>query len=183
MLACLMLLAAVLSSLVMFVTIAFYKGRGLKRDRLIRWWTKSRYSHVELILPDGNISGIRPPYYSLVTTRAIKKLNESEWDLLEVEVSNSQLGLLQGFIASTEGQGYDWLGMIASNISPLKVRAPGRWYCSEWVAYALSVSGVLPWKFAKLYDLKSISPADLYVIINNMGKTYEKDKSMYTWRD
>ena len=30
--------------------IAFYKGDGLLRDRFIRKWTKSKYSHVELVI-------------------------------------------------------------------------------------------------------------------------------------
>ena len=33
--------------------VAFYKGEGNFFDKLIRWWTKSSYSHCELIFSDG----------------------------------------------------------------------------------------------------------------------------------
>ena len=36
----------------MKIKVAFYKGRGNWKNKIIRWWTKSKYSHAELILPD-----------------------------------------------------------------------------------------------------------------------------------
>ena len=36
------------------IKIAFFKGdREGRLHRFIRWWTKSDYSHAELIMPDG----------------------------------------------------------------------------------------------------------------------------------
>ena len=31
------------------VRLAFYKGEGDWVDKLVRWWTKSQYSHVEVV--------------------------------------------------------------------------------------------------------------------------------------
>ena len=36
----------------MKITIAFYKGEGDILNKIVRWWTKSQYSHAELILND-----------------------------------------------------------------------------------------------------------------------------------
>ncbi|MBS7724580.1 hypothetical protein I0E51_06075 [Pseudomonas lalucatii] len=35
------------------IYLALYKGRGRLFNRLIRLWTRSRYSHCELVMPDG----------------------------------------------------------------------------------------------------------------------------------
>lgn len=34
------------------VRLAFYKGEGDWVDKVVRWWTKSQYSHVEVIVGD-----------------------------------------------------------------------------------------------------------------------------------
>ena len=36
----------------MKISVAFYKGKGNWKNRVIRWWTKSPYSHAELVLDD-----------------------------------------------------------------------------------------------------------------------------------
>ena len=35
------------------IYLALYKGRGTLFNRLIRLWTRSKYSHCELVLSDG----------------------------------------------------------------------------------------------------------------------------------
>ena len=37
----------------MDLMIAFYKGSDGWIHRVIRWWTKSQFSHAELVMPDG----------------------------------------------------------------------------------------------------------------------------------
>ena len=64
----------------MEIKLAFYKGKGNWKNKVIRWWTKSPYSHVELILPDGDTwVSISPMLTSTVSKRSIstvKDLNE-----------------------------------------------------------------------------------------------------------
>ena len=36
----------------MIIKVAFYKAQGDYINKIVRWWTKSKYSHAELILPD-----------------------------------------------------------------------------------------------------------------------------------
>jgi hypothetical protein len=146
------------------ITVAFYRGEGLARDRFVRWWTGSEYSHVELIMPNGMMAGITPENPK-VRWKSLE-INERDWDFIEISVTESQLSLLRRFIESTKGQGYDWVGMIMSHLTPLKVRLPNKWYCSEWVAYALSVSKILTWKQLKLYDTPRMPPGRLYNLLN-----------------
>lgn len=153
------------------ITVAFYKGDGLRRDRLVRWWTGSPYSHVELIMPDGIMAGIRPPEDPYIRRRSLAGIRESDWDFIEISVTEKQLKALRQFIDSTKGQGYDWLGMVASHLTPFKVKLPNRWYCSEWVLYALSVSKVFTWKQVKAYNIPRIPPGKLYNILRDkLGK-------------
>jgi hypothetical protein len=152
------------------ITIAFYKGEGFRRDRIIRWWTGSPYSHVELIMPNGTMAGITPSN-PFVRTKSLVGIKKTDWDFVEIKVTEKQLNLLRRFIDSTRGQGYDWLGMIASHLTPLKVRLPNKWYCSEWVAYALSVSKVLTWAELKLYDIPRMPPGRLYTLLSNTKKS------------
>jgi hypothetical protein len=147
------------------ITVAFYKGEGLRRDRIVRWWTGSPYSHVELIMPNGTMTGITPPDYPVIRTKSITGIQKTDWDFIDISVTEQQLISLRRFIDSTKGQGYDWVGMIVSHLTPFKVRIPNKWYCSEWVAYALSVSKVLTWKQMKLYDIPRMPPGRLYNLL------------------
>ena len=148
------------------LTVAFYKGEGLRRDKVIRWWTGSPYSHVELVMPSGMIAGIRPPYNPYISKRAAGELAEEEWELVKLPVTEKQLKKVKDFIESTKGQGYDWVGMIASHLTPFKVKFPKKWYCSEWIAHALRVSRVIDWKKARIFERAKISPATLHDIIS-----------------
>ena len=150
------------------ITVAFYKGEGLRRDRIVRWWTGSPYSHVELIMPNGTMTGITPPDYPVIRTKSISGIQKTDWDFIDISVTEKQLNLLRRFIDSTRGQGYDWFGMIVSHLTPLKVRIPNKWYCSEWVAYALSVSKILTWKQMKLYDIPRMPPGRLYNLLKKI---------------
>jgi hypothetical protein len=157
------------------ITVAFYKGEGLRRDKLVRWWTGSEYSHVELIMPNGDMAGIRPPDDPFVRKKTISGMQTKDWDFVNISVTEKQLSALRSFIESTKGQGYDWVGMIASHLTPFKVRVPNKWYCSEWVAYALSVSKILKWKDIKLYNIPRVPPGRLYTMLRKIGIKYEEN--------
>ena len=150
------------------IAVAFYKGEGLRRDRFVRWWTRSQYSHVELVMPNGTMAGIRPPEDPIVRRRSLLGIKEDDWDFIEISVTEKQLRKIRKFIESTKGQGYDWLGMIASHLTPCKVKLPNKWYCSEWVLYALTVSKVFSWKDVKAYNLSKIPPEKLYKLIKDL---------------
>ena len=148
------------------IRIAFYKAKGLRRDRLIRWWTKSRYSHCELVLPnDQGWIGIHPPDSPTVRLRGAMHYSEDDWDFIEFEITSEQRNSIRDFYLETANEHYDWVGMILSHILPYKVRHANKWYCSEWVAYALGVSGVIEWREMPLYKMNKLPPSELYRIL------------------
>jgi len=151
------------------IKIAFYKGEGTWTNSVVRWWTKSVYSHAELILPDGvTWVGISPFLNSAVTKRIVLEYNRKKWDLLEIDITEEQYSLIMQFFEDTKGQGYDWTGMLLSQFLPCKIKHRKRWYCSEWIAYALRIACILNWRTIRLYDRKDLSPAILYDLIINI---------------
>jgi hypothetical protein len=151
----------------MEIKVAFYKGKGDLFNKIVRWWTKSPYSHVELILPDG-VTWIRIGPFSSSKLSAIKKekWEPQNWDFVTLKVSEEQLAIIKQFFERTQGCKYDWFGMILSHLIPFKIKQRGKWYCSEWIAHALKVSRVVDWRVARIFERAKISPATLHDIVS-----------------
>ena len=169
----------------MKIKIAFFKGEGEFVNRIVRWWTKSPYSHAELILPDGVTQiGISPFLKSEVSARRKNITNLDEWDFIEFDISEEQNDTIMQFYEETKGNRYDWFGMVASQFIPFVVKQKGHWYCSEWIAYALRIAGVFDWKAIKIYDQHDLSPGTLYRIATE-AKAYininDEKKSNYLY--
>lgn len=131
--------------------LAFYKGKGNWIDKLIRFWTKSNYSHVEIVFDDMWYS--ISPRDNYIRRKKID-FKEENWDFIEIQINSSSF---EEFFKKTEGMKYDWLGIFLSQVFPLNVDAKNRYFCSEWCSEALGVSP----KLSNLY-----SPEDLYKSIN-----------------
>ena len=149
----------------MQIRVAFYKAPGNWKNKVIRWWTKSPYSHAELILPDKVTTiSISPFLSSTVNARIKKEWDPGKWDFVDFEITAQQLGVIQEFYQSTAGCRYDWIGMLCSQFLPFHIKRKGKWYCSEWIAYALRISCVIDWRLIKIYDRVDLSPCVLYDI-------------------
>ena len=70
----------------MHVTLAFYKGKGNLIDKIIRFWTKSKYSHVEIIINDVWVSS--NPKVG-VTVNSLRPLT-NKWDYIDVKVPKNE---------------------------------------------------------------------------------------------
>jgi len=150
----------------MNIKIAFYKGHGRLRDRFIRLWTRSPYSHVELVLPDNKgWMGIYPPDSPRVRNNMLEDQLLHEWDFINLRATAEQVEAIQDFYDLTCDQSYDWIGMTLSHILPFRVKHINKWYCSEWVAYALGLSSIVDWKSLRLYNRSQLPPSDLYSIL------------------
>jgi hypothetical protein len=150
----------------MEIKIAFYKGDGDILNKIVRWWTKSKYSHAELVLPDGATwIGISPLLKSKVESREKLIVDNLEWDFIKVKITEEQYQTIIDFFDQTRGCGYDWIGMLLSQFLPFRIKYHNRWYCSEWIAYALRIACVIDWKIIKIYDRKDLSPGVLYSIV------------------
>lgn len=111
------------------IQIAAYKGRGRKYDRLIRWWTCSAYSHVEIVLSssDGAFMGLSAsPRDGGVRVKEIS-IKDGNWDFFSIDQNPVD-------VSDLIGARYDWTGIFLSQILPLEISAKGRFFCSELVA-------------------------------------------------
>lgn len=159
----------------MEIKIAFYKGKGDFLNGVVRWWTKSVYSHAELVLPDGYTwIGISPFLKSRVSSRKKIIIDYNEWDFITLNVTEEQANIIMEFFEDTEGQRYDWIGMLLSQFLPCKIKHKKRWYCSEWIAYALRIACVFDWRIIKIYDRKDLSPAILHNLVMDIKHEGEK---------
>lgn len=136
--------------------LAFYKAPGDMSDKLIRWWTKSKYSHVELVTDDystmysssGMDGGVRKKPHQYDT---------DIWTYVEVSVSEE---LVKDIFSETNGFKYDWFGILGF-ILPLQDRT-NRWFCSEWCSNVLKCGGD---KRMYLQEPSKLSPGKLYNLV------------------
>ena len=125
------------------------------------------------MLPDGiTWIGISPFLKSKVASRKKIIIDYFEWDFVSIDINEEQLSIIMDFFEDTEGHGYDWIGMLLSQFLPCKIKHKRRWYCSEWIAYALRIACVIDWRIIKIYDRKDLSPAILYnLVVDIKNKT------------
>jgi hypothetical protein len=112
--------------------------------------------------------GISPFLKSKVASRKKIIIDHSEWDFVDIDVNQEQLDIIMEFFEDTEGHGYDWVGMLLSQFLPCKIKHKKRWYCSEWIAYALRIACVIDWRIIKIYDRKDLSPSVLYDLVRDI---------------
>ena len=140
--------------------VAFYKGEGGWHNRIVRWTTQSKYSHAELIMPDNTCISITPFGQAGIRRKEFKEAEE-DYDIICVPVSDEQLETIEKFYEDTKGDGYDWPGMILSKFTPFFIKRVGRWYCSEWIAYALRLAGAVD----NLYHYPDLTPQRLHELL------------------
>lgn len=138
--------------------IAFYKGtpKGFKGifNRLIRWKTKSIYSHCEMVFSDGLCAsssymdkGVRFKYIDL---------SSENWDFVELP-EQWEKQAREWFIRH-EKEEYDLWGNLHFIFKEVKVRN-NKWFCSEACAASL---GIIP--------PENYSPEKLSAAVKNINK-------------
>lgn len=132
------------------VTLAFYKARGTRLDRAIRWRTRSDYSHVEIV--------IGPHWYTSSPRDGGVRRKEivpkaGHWDYVPVEIDVEHVIQLY---ARTAWDRYDWLGIAGHAIGIPRIHCAKRWTCSEWVAEAMGLSRAYRYTPADLWALAAI---------------------------
>ena len=120
--------------------LAFYKGKGAWTDLLIRVFTNSKYSHVEIVMNKDWYSS--SPRDGGVRVKQIV-CDGNSWDFIEVDIDKDRL--YQKY-REYRGRGYDFKGILLSNILPIGWHGKDKATCSELVADVLGYSE--PWKYS-----------------------------------
>ena len=111
--------------------LAFYKAKGDWIDLLIRVFTNSKYSHVEIVINKDWYSS--SPRDGGVRIKQIVEDGNS-WDFIEVEIDKDRL--YQKY-REYKGRGYDFKGILLSNILQIGWHSKNKATCSEFVADVL----------------------------------------------
>lgn len=125
------------SSLAARPAVLLFKGRGII-STLIRWQSRSQYSHAALLMPDGRIieswqgDGVR-----------IKTVTDwTDIEIYDVEgMTDFQWELALDFARDLVGHGYDYKAVLRF-VSRRPASDNERWFCSELVFAALEWVGV-----------------------------------------
>lgn len=119
----------------MSVQLALYKGRGTLFNALIRWWTRSPYSHCELVI-NGTC------YSSSVRDGGVRAkvmaLPSDKWDVIELPWADDT-AVTDWFIAH-ERDRYGWLDLLTGQVLGMQRDHRGV-FCSEACAKALGLHG------------------------------------------
>ena len=140
------------------IKVVFYKANGNMIDKLIRLFTNSKYSHCELLLPDGRM--FSSDGWDNGKVRYTTRYNLDNWDILTFDVKDSELATLISWCDHKIGLQYDWLG-VTRFIIPFIKQDPDKWFCSEIVCAGLEFIGRIN-KSIKTYR---VSPKSLYNIL------------------
>jgi len=155
---------------IMKIKIAFYKANGTIVDKLIRFWTRSKYSHCELIINGIWYTSIsRKDDISKGITKRKLLPKEGHWDYIEIEgLDYNKVQDSIEFFNSQLNKKYDWLGIFLSQFIPLKIQDKDKWFCSEIDSKMLKISG-----FNLSLEPNQYSPGRLFEEIKQYGEFKE----------
>lgn len=130
------------------VRVACYRGPGLLYDRVVKWWTKSEFSHTELLLGDADAHGFYEAGSASFRDRGVRtkliKPSAAKWELIRLPELYRADDARRWFRAN-DGRSYDLLGQLGFVWGPAK-EDPEKFWCSEADAAALGL--VEPWRYS-----------------------------------
>lgn len=139
------------------LTFAFYKAKGDWKNGLVRWATRSTYSHCEAILSLAQ-HGEEVLCHSAssrdggVRSKTIILLEEN-WDLLHLPARFFDPLRAESLLARSQGASYDYPGILFSHVFSLNRHADNRWFCSEFCAELIGVPNPHTYSPQAFYDL------------------------------
>ena len=136
------------------ITLQFVSDDSVASD-LIAWYTRSVYTHVDIVRTDGWLLGarirggvmVRSPTYATFK-RCIR---------FTTTLSTDQERMFWTAATSQIGKPYDWTGIVAF-VADRNWRDPGHWFCSELVAWCFEQAGV---PLLRVAGADKVTPRDL----------------------
>lgn len=142
--------------------VAFYKGTssGLMGlyDILARWWTRSSFSHCEMIFSDG-VSASSSFVDGGVRFKQID-YNPDHWEIVELPTEFEAEARV--WFSTHEGDSYDIIGNLSFVIGSVD-DSKRKWFCSEAVLASLGVEE--PFKF---------SPSTAMPVVKSIASIWSK---------
>ncbi len=139
------------------------KGTNLV-DRIIRWYTRSDYSHAEFSWPLNEITpshwlgarfkgGVQARPYNYV---------DSKFSMYSVAVTKEQYDAANDFLIKQIGKKYDWKAIVNMGVfkHDIHVNSTVKWFCSELLFYLFRVIDVILLNMP-LSEKDRITPRDI----------------------
>lgn len=145
------------------IYLALYKGQGRLFNRLVRLWTRSSYSHCEIVMPDGRWLSASAMDGGVRAKRI--ELDLTHWDLIPLPWACPRL--ITHVFECHAGKGYDWLGILASQLLPLAIDNRRRMFCSEFCAAALGFH----------WSAQRFSPALLSEVVQRINTLHDGQRN------
>lgn len=123
------------------VYLASYKAKGDLVDKIIRFFTRGKYSHSELVIHKFEITDhyhkeewfecySSSPRDRGVRVKRMSSLSADKWDLVELkDVKESDV---KAYFEQTKGTKYDYAGAIGIKLGGIK-ESRSKVFCSEWI--------------------------------------------------
>ena len=149
------------------IRIAFRQKSGKDSiiNKIIRFLTKSKFHHVELIIDDTWISTSSSTGFTMRPLEPIKQEDTRYvyYDLGLVKITSEQDRIITRFIENQLDSEYDYSGIIFSQLFPFSKHSRTRWFCSEIVTKLLQLHLI-----EETLDLipNEVSPGDLAKVFN-----------------
>ena len=137
--------------------IAFYKGRTRLFDRAVQWWTRSPYSHCELVFytdPLGHSECASSSFLDHGVRVKWIELDPAKWNLIDLPWADAEAARAK--VHASVGRKYDLLGLLGF-VWPYRDDR-SRLFCSEAVAAWLGLDD--PWR---------LSPGGLAAVVRSMA--------------
>jgi hypothetical protein len=141
------------------ISLWLYKGNGTRYDSMIRWWTKSTFSHVELCV-DG-LCYSSSPRDGGVRSKTIELTDN--WDVIPIWWADELLADdIKSFYYKTVGSLYDSRGIIFSQVFNANRHNAQKYFCSEWCLSALGLEPTL------------LNPGQAGQLITSLNSLYQR---------
>lgn len=143
-----------------------FSGNSSISSRLIQWFGKGKYSHVDSVLVDGTLLGARSTsiagYSSGVQIRDANYQKKSKLKRVSIPCTEKQQKLYYDFVLSQVGKPYDRIAIIAF-ITGSTWSEEDSWFCSELNTAALQYCG---WLKPLSVPPSKIDPDDLLLLLS-----------------
>ena len=114
--------------------LAFYKGNGDFLNKVVRLFTRSKYSHCAIVAHCVEYSS-SSRYGGVYAQRRYIPYDLKEWDLVPVDIPSQDI---VAFYNRTRDCKYDYLGALGIVFTVFKQKG-SRYFCSEWCAECLGL--------------------------------------------
>lgn len=115
--------------------IAFYKNGTSTWAKIISWWTKTIYTHCELVFEDKTAFSANTNSIKNFGTRFIKfdydTYDPKYWEVIDLPINTYEEQKIKDWCKTEDNCFYDLVGIFLTQIIPLSFENPWWWFCSE----------------------------------------------------